>query len=162
MAVVSAGVLPFRWRTQLEVLIAHPGGPLWAKKDLGAWSVVKGEVSSGEEPFEAAIREFAEETGWTPPAGPFLDLGFVELKSGKVVMAWAAAADYDPETLSPGTFEMMWPPHSGRRQSFPEIDQACWWTPAEARERLNRAQVPFLARLADGLEEAGGADIVRP
>jgi len=140
----SAGLLPFRLQSGLEVLIAHPGGPLWASKDAGHWSVVKGEVSVGEDPRAAAAREFEEETGWSPPSTGWFDLGTVKLKSGKTVLAWGVESDYDAATMNPGLFSMMW---RGRRQQFPEIDRVAWCEPAEAARLLNPAQVPFVERL---------------
>lgn len=136
----SAGLLPFRRMPGLEVLIAHPGGPLWAKRDAGAWSVVKGVVEDGEPDIAAARREFTEETGWAAPNGPVVDLGEVKLASGKTVTAWAVEADFDPGALSPGTFEM-W----GR--VFPEIDRVEWFELEAARSKLNPVQALFIDRL---------------
>lgn len=148
----SAGLLPYRRSPRgLEVLIAHPGGPLWARKDAGAWSVIKGEADLGEtspdELLGVARREFQEETGQRPPDGPTLALGEVRQKSGKVVQAWAVEGDLNPEALVSGSFEMEWPPRSGRRTSFPEIDRVAWFDPDEARVRLNPAQAAFIDRL---------------
>jgi predicted NUDIX family NTP pyrophosphohydrolase len=137
------------------VLIAHPGGPLWARKDGGAWSLVKGEADDGEsapdELLAVARREFQEETGQPAPPGDPLSLGQVRLKSGKTVHAWALQADLDPAAIVSGTFEMEWPPRSGRRATFPEIDRVAWSTPDEARERLNPAQAAFVDRLLAAL-----------
>jgi len=145
---LSAGILPYRRRAhRLEVLIAHPGGPLWRHRDRGAWSIVKGVVEAGEDPFDAAVREFSEETGWPSPSGPFDDLGEVVLKSGKRIVAWASPYDADPGRLAPGTFEMEWPRGSGRLASFPEIDRVAWMDPDGARAALNPRQVPFVERL---------------
>ena len=130
-----------------EVLLVHPGGPFWAKKDLGAWSIPKGELDDGEEPQACARREFAEETGTTLPEGALDDLGAVTLRSGKTVLAFAVEGDLDPETLVSNTFEVEWPPRSGRRQSFPEVDRAAWFGLDEARARLNPAQAAFVDRL---------------
>lgn len=141
---LSAGLLPYRHQDRLEVLVAHPGGPLWAYKDAGHWGLVKGEVSAGEDPVAAAIREFTEETGWIPPIDGWLDLGSVTLRSGKVVMGWAVEADFDPAALDPGTFSMMW---RGRRQRFPEIDRVVWCSPEEATRLVNPAQAPLIDRL---------------
>jgi predicted NUDIX family NTP pyrophosphohydrolase len=145
----SAGIL--LWRRAAdgapEVLLVHPGGPFWAKKDHGAWSIPKGEYDADEDPRACARREFAEETGTTLPDGALDDLGSVRLKSGKSVLAFAAAGDLDPDTVHSNTFELEWPPRSGRRQSFPEIDRAAWFGLAEARERLNPAQAAFVDRL---------------
>lgn len=140
----SAGVLPYRTRDRLEVLIAHPGGPFWAKKDLGAWSVIKGVIDDAEPPLQAARREFTEETGWEPPAGPWLELGEVRLRSGKRVIAWGAPGDYDPDTLIPGTFEMSL---RGRMVTLPEIDRVAWLPIEEARTKLNPVYGEFLDRL---------------
>lgn len=142
----SAGLLMFRRRPNLQVLLAHPGGPFWARKDLGAWSLPKGELDSGEDPLTAARREFLEETG-TPPDGEFLPLGEVRQKGGKRVQAWAFEGEFDPAALRCSTFEMEWPPRSGQRQSYPEIDRVAWFTPGEARERILAAQQPFIDRL---------------
>lgn len=140
----SAGVLPFRQTEGLEVLVAHPGGPFWAKKDQGAWSVIKGLVEEGEDPLDTARREFTEETGWQPPPSPWIELGEVRLRSGKLVVAWAGAADYDPATLEPGEFTTNL---RGRRVSFPEIDRVAWLDPATARSKLNPVYGEFLDRL---------------
>ncbi len=128
----------------IEVLIAHPGGPLWAQKDAGHWSIVKGEVIAGEDPRDAAAREFQEETSWIPPAGDWLDLGSVRLKSGKTVLGWAVEAELEPADLKPGLFSMVW---RGRRQEFPEIDRVAWCGPDEAQRLLNPAQAEFVPRL---------------
>jgi len=142
---ISAGLLPFRRQSRgIEVLIAHPGGPLFARKDAGAWSVVKGQVDPGELAEAAAAREFAEETGWAAPRQDWLSLGSVRLRSGKLVHAWAVEADFDPSTLEPGQFTMFW---HGRQQSFPEIDRVRWCEIELARTLLNQAQTPFLDRL---------------
>lgn len=148
----SAGILPYRGgATDLEVLIAHPGGPLWARKDMGAWSVIKGEIGPGEDPGAAAVREFAEETGWSVPVERRIALGSVRQRGGKVVHAWAVEADLDPASLVPGTFRMEWPPRSGREGEFPEIDRVLWCRLDEARRRLNPAQTEFLDRLLAAL-----------
>lgn len=141
---MSAGLLPYRRHSGLEVLIAHPGGPLWVAKDAGHWSVVKGEISTGEDPRTTAAREFEEETGWVPPREGWVDLGEVRLKSGKTIFAWGVETDYDVSTLRPGLFSMVW---RGRRQQFPEIDRVAWCEPLEAARLLNPAQVSFVERL---------------
>jgi len=134
----------------LEVLLVHPGGPAWARRDLGAWSVPKGEYVEGEEePLTAARREFAEELGSPPPEDEPLDLGEVRQKSGKRVRAWAVPGDLDTAQVRSNTFAMEWPPRSGQMREFPEIDRAEWFPVAEARERINPAQVAFLDRLAE-------------
>jgi predicted NUDIX family NTP pyrophosphohydrolase len=145
---LSAGLLPYRHQQRLEVLIAHPGGPLWANRDVGHWGLIKGEVSAGEDPIAAAVREFSEETGWNPPIDGWLDLGSVTLRSGKVVMGWAVEADFDPDELRPGLFTMVW---RGRRQEFPEIDRVRWCAHDEATRLVNPAQVPLIDRLVKGL-----------
>jgi len=143
----SAGLLMFRRLDgrPLEVLLAHPGGPFWARKDLGAWTIPKGEYTD-EAPLAAAQREFQEETGCTP-AGPFIELGSIKQKSGKVVSAWAFEADWDPRGLCSNDFEMEWPKGSGKMQAFPEVERAEWFTIEEARKRMLPAQVPLLDRL---------------
>lgn len=134
----------------MEVLLAHPGGPFFARKDAGVWSVPKGN-EPGEDPIAVARREFAEETGHAPPAGPMLDLGEVRQRGGKLVRAWAAEGDLDPASARSNTFELEWPPRSGRIQVFPEVDRVAWFQLAEARERINPAQAAFLDRLAASL-----------
>jgi predicted NUDIX family NTP pyrophosphohydrolase len=146
----SAGLLLYRRRADgVEVLIAHMGGPLWAKREARAWSIVKGEYEEGEEPLAAARREFREETGAEPPDGPGLELGEVRQSSGKLVTAWAVEGDFEPAALRPGTFTMQWPPRSGEMREFPEIDRVRWCDPAAARELLVAGQVVLLNRLED-------------
>ena len=148
MAARSAGLLLHRRGQEgLEVLIAHMGGPFWATKDEGAWSIPKGELEEGEEPLDAALREFAEELGRPAPEGPTLALGEFRQPSGKRVIAFARAADFDAGEISGNTFEMEWPPRSGRRQSFPEIDRVEWVSPEMARVRLVRGQIAVLDAL---------------
>jgi predicted NUDIX family NTP pyrophosphohydrolase len=144
----SAGLLPFRRRPTVQVLIAHPGGPFFAGKDAGHWSVVKGEVNGSEDLRAAASREFTEETGWPAPAGEWIDLGMAWLRSGKRVVVWGVEATFEPDTLAPGTFELHW---HGRRQRFPEIDLVRWCDPATARRLLNPGQAIFIERLLDAL-----------
>lgn len=146
MPKVSAGLLLHRRRDSVEVLLVHPGGPLWAKKDLGAWSIPKGEVGEGEDLLAAAQRELQEETGFRV-AGPFLELQSARQRSGKIVRAWAVEADADPTLLVSNMFSMEWPPRSGRRQEFPEVDRAEWFPLAEARRRILPGQVPLLEEL---------------
>ncbi len=147
MAKRSAGLLMYRQRDgQLEVFLVHPGGPFWAKKDLGAWSVSKGEYADDELPLEAAKREFREETGFAP-AGEFVELGTVQ-QSGKLVTAWAFEGDCDPEDLVSDRFQMEWPPRSGRLAEFPEVDRGAWFSMSAAKERILKSQLPFLDRLA--------------
>jgi predicted NUDIX family NTP pyrophosphohydrolase len=153
----SAGILLYRRRDdRLEVLLVHPGGPLWARRDAGVWSIPKGEYADEEEPLAAARREFAEELGSPPipvaPDGELFDLGEIRQKSGKRVRAWAVAGDLDAERAQSNTFSMQWPPKSGRLQEFPEVDRAEWFGLSEAREKLNPAQVELLDRLSHILE----------
>ena len=145
----AAGMLVYRRgpRGALELLLAHPGGPFWAKKDLGAWSIFKGEPDPDEDLLACARRELEEESGLAP-AGPFLELGEIRQKGGKQVRAWAVEADADPETLRSNEFIMEWPPRSGRSASFPEVDRYAWFDPAEARRRMNPAQAELIDRLA--------------
>jgi len=152
---LSAGILLFRKRDgRLEVLLGHPGGPFFARKDEGSWTVLKGEADPGEELQAVARREFAEETGSQPPDGTMLELGEIRQKGGKTVVAWALAGDLNPTTARSNTFEMEWPPRSGRRRAFPEIDRVEWFGMDEARRRLKAAQVPFLDRLEERLKGA--------
>jgi predicted NUDIX family NTP pyrophosphohydrolase len=145
----SAGLLLFRRSAdRTEVLLAHMGGPFWAKKDLAAWSLPKGELEDGEDPETAARREFAEELGLPAPAGPLRPLGDVR-QSGKVVTAWAVEADLDPAAVVPGTFDLEWPPRSGRVQQFPEVDRVEWFDLDTAREKLVKGQRAFLDRFAE-------------
>ena len=151
MPKLSAGLLVYR-RTggELEVLIVHPGGPFWAKKDDGAWSVPKGEYEPDEDPLEVALREFEEEIGAEPPDhATAVSLGELRQPSGKVVRAWAVEGDLDVSEVRSNTFEMEWPPRSGRTQEFPEVDRAGWFGPEEARRKLLRGQVGFLDRLEE-------------
>lgn len=136
-----------------EVLIVHPGGPLWAKKDVGAWSIPKGGFLPGDDPLETAIREFHEETG-SDVAGPFVKLQPVRQTGGKLVHAFAVEGDFDPATLVSNTFEMEWPPYSGRTQAFPEVDRAQWCDLNTARQKLNAVQ----ATLIDQLENSSRAE----
>jgi predicted NUDIX family NTP pyrophosphohydrolase len=149
----SAGIVLYRGRGEsLEVLLVHPGGPVWARRDAGAWSIPKGEYGDDEEPLAAARREFEEELGLPAPDTQPLELGEIRQKSGKRVLAWALAGDLDAERIRSNTFSMQWPPRSGRMQEFPEVDRAQWFAPAQAREKLNPAQAPLLDRLAHILE----------
>jgi predicted NUDIX family NTP pyrophosphohydrolase len=132
-----------------EVLLVHPGGPFWAKKDDGAWSIPKGEYEPDEDALACALREFEEETGTRLDSDGLIELGAVVQKAGKEVTAWAARGDLDPATVRSNTFTMEWPPRSGRRQEFPEIDRAQWFTLDEARAKLVAAQVELLDRLVE-------------
>jgi predicted NUDIX family NTP pyrophosphohydrolase len=148
----SAGILLYRLMGgPPEVLLVHPGGPYWARKDAGSWSIPKGEYDDGEDPQACALREFEEETGTRLPAGELADLGSVKQKGGKVVTAWAAEGDLDADALSSNTFTMEWPPRSGRTAEFPEIDRAGWFEIEAAREKLVPAQTEFLDRLLERL-----------
>jgi predicted NUDIX family NTP pyrophosphohydrolase len=133
----------------LEVLLVHPGGPLWARRDAGAWSVPKGEYDASEDALAAARREFAEELGVVPPDGQPIGLGEVRQKSGKVVAAWALEADLDVASIVSNTFELEWPPRSGRIHEYPEVDRARWFALLEAGEKINPAQVTLLKRLEE-------------
>jgi predicted NUDIX family NTP pyrophosphohydrolase len=137
--------------TEREVLLVHPGGPLWVRKDLGSWSVPKGEYGPDEAPEAAARREFAEELGLAVPAGELLPLGEVKQAGGKVVTCFALAADLDLKGFVSNEFSMQWPPGSGRQRMFPEVDQAEWFALDEARRRLLAGQLPFLDRLVEAL-----------
>ena len=144
----SAGILLWRRRGErLEVLLGHHGGPYFARKDEGHWTVLKGEVDPGGDLVEVARREFAEETGHDLPEGPLIDLGQIRQRSGKLVLAWAVEGDLDPDTAVSNTFELEWPPGSGRIQAFPEIDRVEWFDLPQARTRIKAAQAPFLDRL---------------
>jgi len=151
----SAGVLLFRRTPEIEVLLGHMGGPLWARKDLGAWSIPKGEYDPGTEQSDAAARrEFQEELGLPVPDGEWIVLGQVRYGSGsstKELTVWAVEADLDPAQVNPGTFEMQWPPRSGRMQQFPEIDRVEWLAPVIAHDKLGAGQRPLLDRLVDHL-----------
>jgi predicted NUDIX family NTP pyrophosphohydrolase len=143
----SAGILMFKCTGEiLQVLLVHPGGPFWAKKDAGAWSIPKGEFETDEAPLVAARREFAEELG-TIPQGECQALGEVKQRGGKIVTAFALEGDLDVAAVKPGLFEMEWPPRSGRMQSFPEIDRATWFSPEEARVKILEGQREFIDRL---------------
>jgi len=147
MAKRSAGLLLYRRGARgLEVLLVHPGGPFWRAKDQGAWSLAKGEIDPGEEPAACALREFEEETG-TRLEGEPAPLGEVRQAGGKTVIGFALEGDLDADAIRSITFELEWPPRSGRRQSYPEVDRAAWFTLDEAREKLNAAQAAFLDRL---------------
>jgi predicted NUDIX family NTP pyrophosphohydrolase len=147
MAKRSAGILLYRFRDgELQVLLAHPGGPFWTRKDDGAWTIPKGEIGDGEDPFEAAKREFAEETGLVLE-GEFVALTPIKQKAGKTVLAWAIEGDCDAAAIRSNLFSMEWPPKSGRQAEFPEIDRAAWFDIEEARTKLLASQLPFLDQL---------------
>ena len=145
----SAGLLLYR-RTSggVEVFLVHPGGPFWAKKDAGAWSIPKGEYVPGEDPLDAARREFAEETGIVPD-GELVDLGVVKQAGGKIVTAWAFEGDCDADAIRSNTFAMEWPPRSGRQQEFPEVDRAGWFDLGTAEEKILKGQLDFIRRLGE-------------
>ena len=147
----SAGLLLFRRREgSVQVLLGHPGGPFWRSKDQGAWSIPKGLISPDEAPLSAARREFVEETGYRPH-GRAIQLGAARQPGGKVVHVWAVEDDWDPAKLESNTFELEWPPRSGRRQTFPEIDRADWFSIPVARRKILTGQAVFLDRLAEEL-----------
>ena len=143
----AAGILLYRRAPGgLEVLLAHPGGPLWARKDLASWTLPKGQFTDGELPLDAAKREFEEEMG-SPPTGDFQSLGTLKQPSGKVIHAWAAESDFDITTVASNLFSMEWPPRSGKMGEFPEVDRAGWFLVEEARLKILKGQAPFLDRL---------------
>ncbi len=161
----SAGLLLYRRRGgAIEVLLAHPGGPLFARRDEGAWTLPKGLIEAGETAMDVARREFREETGAEPPSdeAAYLSLGRIRQASGKVVHAWAAEGDLDPASARSNTFEMEYPRGSGRRGTFPEVDRVAWFAPDEARRRLNRAQAPLIDRLLEGLRLDVGHHVPGP
>lgn len=148
----SAGLLLYRCAHDgVEVLIGHLGGPFWARKDAGAWSIPKGEYAAGEDPHDAAVREFTEEIGRPPPPGADLALGTVKQRSGKSVTVWARAGDLDVTVITSNTFQLEWPPRSGRHQEFPELDRARWYPLREARGLVVAAQAELLDRLENAL-----------
>jgi predicted NUDIX family NTP pyrophosphohydrolase len=150
---VSAGILLYRRRPgTLEVLLGHPGGPFFERRDAGVWSIPKGLVEIGEDLLSVAEREFLEETGAPAPAGERLDLGSIVQRGGKTVHAWAVEGDVDPATAHSNLFQMEWPPRSGQVGTFPEIDRVEWFSPAEARKRVNPGQIPLIDRLEAALE----------
>jgi predicted NUDIX family NTP pyrophosphohydrolase len=156
MSKLSAGILLFRRRAAgLEVMLVHPGGPFWAKKDDGAWSIPKGLVDEGEDLLAAAKREFLEETGMAIE-GEFLDLGAHKQLSGKRIAAWACEGDFDPATLKSNTFSLEWPPRSGRMAEFPEVDRAAWCSIDEALAKINKGQRPIIAALEPSVARSGG------
>ena len=148
---LSAGLMMYRRRNcEVEVFLVHPGGPFWARKDEGSWSLPKGEYASNEDPLDAAKREFSEETGF-PVDGPFLALGEVTQSGGKHVTAWALEKDLDAASIKSNTFSMEWPPKSGKVKEFPEVDRAAWFSLPDARAKILKGQLPFLDRLAGEL-----------
>jgi predicted NUDIX family NTP pyrophosphohydrolase len=148
----SAGILLHRLRGyRIEVFLVHPGGPFWAKKDAGAWSIPKGEFEAGQDPLEAAKREFKEETGFAVE-GNFIELTPVKQPGGKVVYAWAVMGDCEAESIKSNTFSLEWPPRSGKRKEFPEVDRGGWFTPEVAREKILKGQLNFLEELKRKIE----------
>ena len=153
MPKISAGLLWYRFQNTLpEVFLVHPGGPFWQKKDIGAWSVPKGELDKDEDALDAAKREMKEETGIDPEkpglrSSDFLKLAPVQQKSGKIVYAWAVQGDFDASEIDCNTFEIEWPPKSGNKKAFPEIDKAGWFTLGEAKNKINPGQVPLIEQL---------------
>jgi len=157
----SAGLLMYRFRLgQIEFLLAHPGGPVWRNKDAASWTIPKGEIGEGEDAYEAAKREFAEELGFLPQIKP-IPLTAVKQKSGKVVRAWAFEGDFDPKQIHSNLFEMEWPPRSGQTQQFPEIDRVEWFDPATAKTKINPAQIPLLEEAESKVraERIGGGSV---
>jgi predicted NUDIX family NTP pyrophosphohydrolase len=155
----SAGILLFRRDAgAVEFLLVHPGGPFWARKDIGAWTIPKGQIEEAEEPRACAIRELEEELGTAPALDPeqLIELGAIRQRAGKVVEAWAAEAEFDTAALASNTFEMEWPPRSGTQRAFPEVDKAEWLDLEGAREKIIPAQAELLDRLLERLESADG------
>jgi predicted NUDIX family NTP pyrophosphohydrolase len=151
----SAGLLIYRYKTEneIEVLLVHPGGPFFTKKDAGAWSIPKGEYEAGEDALEVAKRELEEETGNRINNGKFVQLKPVAIKSGKQISAWAVETDFEKCFICSNNFEMEWPPKSGKRQVFPEVDKADWFSMKAAREKINQGQLPLLDELVEMLKE---------
>jgi predicted NUDIX family NTP pyrophosphohydrolase len=148
----SAGILLYRSANGgIEVLLAHPGGPIWATRDTGAWTIPKGEIEEGEDPWVVACREFEEETGHPAPDAASIDIGEITQKGGKVVVAWALEGDLDPASAHSNTFPFQWPPNSGLYITIPEIDRVEWFSPDEARTRIKDTQAPFIDRLIEAL-----------
>ncbi len=157
----SAGLVVYRMKNgQPQVLMAHMGSPLWAKKDVGAWTIPKGLVNDGEEPLAAAKREFTEELSLPVPDGEYTELGDIEQHNNKVVSAWAVEADMEAGDIKSNTFELEWPPRSGKMQQFPEIDRAAWLTLAEASQKAVRGQSELFERLANLLHVPLGAEVI--
>ena len=155
MKKISAGILTYRLNSgTIEVFLVHPGGPFWAKKDSGAWSIPKGEIEEDEDLLAAAKREFAEELGCPIPEGEFFALGEVKQPSGKIIHIWAMQADVKPGDIKSNQFKMEWPPHSGHEQEFPEVDKAEWFSLASAKTKLVKGQLPFLDTLTSLLNIA--------
>jgi predicted NUDIX family NTP pyrophosphohydrolase len=158
MAKRSAGLMVYRRGDEVDVFLVHPGGPFWVKKDEGSWSIPKGEYEEGEESLDVARREFLEETGFEVN-GDFVEVGQIKQAGGKVVMAWAVEGDFDPALLRSNTFEMEWPPRSGRMQKFPEVDRGEWFSVDAARVKILKSQEPLLDMLLAVLGSSGAARI---
>ncbi len=155
----SAGILLYRTDAgELQLLLVHPGGPYWARRDLGAWTIPKGECEEGEEPLDCALRELGEELGTAPDLDleALVELGSVRQKSGKVVEAWAGEGEFEPAELRSNSFEIEWPPRSGERREFPEVDRAEWFDPELARQKILPAQAELIDRLLERVEGTGG------
>ena len=153
MAKQSAGILVYRRKNKhIEVFLVHPGGPFWLKKDLGAWSIPKGEIEEEEDPMKVALREFKEETGQVVN-GDFTPLQPVEQKGGKIIIAWAIEGEVNEDKIVSNTFEIEWPPKSGRMKSFPEVDKAAWFSIDAAKEKINPAQINFIDELTTNLRD---------
>ncbi len=155
MSKISSGILAYKIKgDKILVFLVHPGGPFWKNKDKHAWSIPKGEPEPGEDLLQTAIREFEEETGIRLSNGDFIPLKPVKQKGGKTVYAWAVPADFDAAQIKSNFFEMEWPPHSGKKQSFPEIDKGAWFDLHEAREKINPAQRAFIEELKEKISES--------
>src|ERR1700738_215075 len=152
MAARSAGLVLHRFREgSIELLLVHPGGPFWLKRDEGAWSIPKGEIGEGEEPLAVALREFEEELGSRPPVATYIPLGSVRQAGGKLVHAWTAPGELDVATVRSNTFDLEWPPHSGKIATFPEVDRAAWFDLVSARRHLLPGQRPLVDRVIAAL-----------
>lgn len=148
----SAGILLYRFHnSRIEFLLVHPGGPYWAKKDAGAWSIPKGEFEENEDPLAAAVREMEEETG-AKVSGKFMELTPVKQKSGKMIYAWGIEGNFNPGEINSNRFEIEWPPKSGMKKSFPEIDKAAWFNPDEAKKRIIEGQIPLIEEIEKKLQ----------
>ena len=147
MSKESAGIVLYRFNNgSPEIFLVHPGGPFWKNKDMGTWSIPKGELEGNEDPFEAAKREFEEETGFIP-RGSFVELTPVKLKSGKKVFAWASEGNTNPDKIKSNLFELEWPSRSGKKERFPEVDKAGWFSFTQVKEKINKGQLPLITEL---------------
>ncbi len=162
MSQQSAGLLLFRrQKDRLEVFLVHPGGPYWAKKDVGSWSIPKGEFDQ-EDALLAARREFTEETGLPAPQGEYLPLAAIKQKGGKTVHAWAVEGEVDADNIHSNTFEMEWPPRSGKKQRFPEIDKGAWFSIQEAQEKINPGQISLIEELVEKCRSINAEELTSP